>query len=349
MAGTRQLVEVIFDSHARPIPSALESNRLVPAKQTCEECHWRELSGSVRVRLISKFAEDEANTPSQTVLTMLVGGVDQGGIHGSHMGPGIEIRYRVADEKRQDIPWVEYKNSQNGESRTYLASKAKAEQVSGLPMHTMQCVDCHNRATHAFDLPDRAVDKALAGGRMSSSLPYLKKKSVEVLKASYSSSDEAARKIPEAIAEYYKQEYPALYRERDAQARAAQLGFALEKSTLEKEALDTRLKLLQAQIEPLFLFNTVANVQALVESGSPQVAPVLKSLIAYLRAAMPRLHAGASTLANEIALARSYLELMQMRMRDRAAQGSQAAARGLTAGVARRRVPDPGFATHHPR
>jgi len=111
----------------------------------------------------------------------------------------------------------------------------------------------------------------------------------------------------------------ALYRERDAQARAALLGFALERSTLEKEALDSRLKLLQAQIEPHFLFNTLANVQALVESGSPQAAPVLKSLIAYLRAAMPRLHAGASTLGNEIALVRSYLELMQMRMPDRLA------------------------------
>jgi signal transduction histidine kinase len=111
----------------------------------------------------------------------------------------------------------------------------------------------------------------------------------------------------------------ALYRERDAQARAAQLGFALERSTLEKEALDTRLKLLQAQIEPHFLFNTLANVQTLVESGSPQAAPVLKSLIAYLRAAMPRLHAGASTLADEIALVRSYLELMRMRMPDRLA------------------------------
>jgi LytS/YehU family sensor histidine kinase len=109
----------------------------------------------------------------------------------------------------------------------------------------------------------------------------------------------------------------ALYRERDAQARAEQLGFDLERSTLEKEALDTRLKLLQAQIEPHFLFNTLANVQALVESGSPQAAPVLKSLIAYLRAAMPRLQSGTATLANEIALVRSYLELMQMRMPDR--------------------------------
>ena len=109
----------------------------------------------------------------------------------------------------------------------------------------------------------------------------------------------------------------ALYRQRDAQARAAQLAFALERSTLEKEALDARLKLLQAQIEPHFLFNTLANVQALVESGSAQAAPVLKSLIAYLRAAMPRLHSSASTLANEMALVRAYLELMRMRMPDR--------------------------------
>jgi LytS/YehU family sensor histidine kinase len=109
----------------------------------------------------------------------------------------------------------------------------------------------------------------------------------------------------------------ALYRQRDAQARSAQLSFALERSTLEKEALDARLKLLQAQIEPHFLFNTLANVQALVESGSPQAAPVLKSLISYLRAAMPRLQAGASTLASEIALVRAYLELMRMRMPDR--------------------------------
>ena len=50
--------------------------------------------------------------------------------------------------------------------------------------------------------------------------------------------------------------------------------------------------MLQAQIEPHFLFNTLANVQALVETGSPRAAPVLKSLIAYLRAAMPRLQEG---------------------------------------------------------
>ena len=214
-SGTRQLMEVAFNTYHRPIPSALESNRLVPADQTCEQCHWRELPGSVRLRLISKFAEDEANTETQTVLSMIVGGGTRGGIHGSHLGPGVEIRYAAADAKRQVIPWVEYKNSK-GESRTYLAEKAKAEEVAGLPKYTMQCVDCHNRPTHAFDSPERAVDKALAGGRIASTLPFVKKKSVEVLKASYASNEEAAQKIPAAIADFYKQEHGDVYGQRGA-------------------------------------------------------------------------------------------------------------------------------------
>jgi len=109
----------------------------------------------------------------------------------------------------------------------------------------------------------------------------------------------------------------ALYRERDAQARQQALQFALERETLERQAADARLAVLQQQVEPHFLFNTLSNVQALVESGSPRAAPVLASLIAYLRAAMPKLHQGAPTLGDEEALVRAYLELMLMRMPDR--------------------------------
>ena len=109
----------------------------------------------------------------------------------------------------------------------------------------------------------------------------------------------------------------AQYRERDAQANAEALQFALERETLQRQASDAQLKVLQSQIEPHFLFNTLANVQALVESGSPRAAPVLGSLIAYLRAALPKLHDSAPTLGQEETLVRSYLELMQMRLPDR--------------------------------
>ena len=109
----------------------------------------------------------------------------------------------------------------------------------------------------------------------------------------------------------------ALFREREARSRSAELSFALQKSQLERQAADAQLKLMQAQIEPHFLFNTLANVQALVESGSPRAAPVLASLIAYLRAMLPRLNDARPTLGGEAALVRAYLELMQMRIPDR--------------------------------
>lgn len=109
----------------------------------------------------------------------------------------------------------------------------------------------------------------------------------------------------------------SLYRERDAQARHQALKFELERSELEKQALDARLKLLHAQIEPHFLFNTLANIQELVESGSPRAPEVLRHLIAYLRGAMPRLDDTTARLGDEIALVRAYLELMRMRMPDR--------------------------------
>ena len=109
----------------------------------------------------------------------------------------------------------------------------------------------------------------------------------------------------------------AMVRQRDVFARDQALKFELERSELERNALDARLRLLQAQVEPHFLFNTLANVQALVDIGSPQAPKVLASLIAYLRAAVPRMHEPGTTLGQELELVRAYLELMKMRIPDR--------------------------------
>jgi sensor histidine kinase YesM len=109
----------------------------------------------------------------------------------------------------------------------------------------------------------------------------------------------------------------ALYRHINGQAQRQALSFELERSQLARDALDSRLRLLQAQVEPHFLFNTLANVRELVDSGSPQASAVLNSLITYLRAAVPNLHNSATTLGQELDLVRAYLELMHMRMPDR--------------------------------
>lgn len=109
----------------------------------------------------------------------------------------------------------------------------------------------------------------------------------------------------------------ALLRARDEAVRSQAVALERVRGELERQALDARLRLLQAQVQPHFLFNTLANVRELVDSGSPQASAVLNSLIAYLRAAVPRLNEPATTLGQELELVRAYLELMHMRMPDR--------------------------------
>ncbi|MGE0356466.1 MAG: sensor histidine kinase [Burkholderiales bacterium] len=109
----------------------------------------------------------------------------------------------------------------------------------------------------------------------------------------------------------------ALFNQIKDAARNQALAFELERSELERKALDARLRLLQARVEPHFLFNTLANVRELVTTGSPRASTVLESLIAYLRAAVPRLNEPSATLGQELDLVRAYLEVMHMRMPDR--------------------------------
>jgi len=78
----------------------------------------------------------------------------------------------------------------------------------------MQCVDCHNRPTHSFELPEQALDKALVLGEIPVGLPFVKKKGIELLKVNYATNTEAAEKIPKELDGFYRQNYPNLYTQR---------------------------------------------------------------------------------------------------------------------------------------
>ena len=221
LQGTKQLYHVLTDTVEKPIAGAIASGLMVPSAETCEECHWRGQPAAARVRLIQRYGTDEHNTPETTLLTMNVGGTKMGGIHGSHHGEGIEIRFVANDAKRQDIPLVEYRNTKTGVTRTYVAQGVDPATLASAERITMQCFDCHNRPAHAFQMPDRAVDRALQLGRMSASLPFLKKTAVEVLKAGYPDSANAAAEIPKAIEAYYAKSHPDVVRTRAADVREA--------------------------------------------------------------------------------------------------------------------------------
>jgi hypothetical protein len=177
--------------------------------------------GGVRLRVFSKYSDDEANTRSETVLLMMIGGNKVSGIHGAHLGPGVHIRYAAADPARQTIPWVEYRNTSTGDARTYANPDPSGDAPREMATYDMQCVDCHNRPTHVFDLPERAMDKALAFGDIPASLPFVKKKGVELLKVEYRTQKDAAEQLPANLSAFYQQNYPEVYARRTPEIRQA--------------------------------------------------------------------------------------------------------------------------------
>jgi len=110
-----------------------------------------------------------------------------------------------------------------------------------------------------------------------------------------------------------------LLRERHARDTARILKAEAERHQLEKNILEARLALMQAQVEPHFLFNTLANVQHLVETDPPAAARTLASLIKYLRAALPQMREASTNLGREVDMARAFLEIQQVRMGPRLA------------------------------
>ncbi|MCC6859238.1 MAG: NapC/NirT family cytochrome c [Bryobacterales bacterium] len=206
LSGVGQVFAVALNTYPRPIPAPVENLR--PARETCEACHWPQKYGGDRLRVVSHFAEDEKNTRTKSVLMMHIGGGNGGpGIHGFHVAQGIVVEYAPADEKRQVIPWVRYRDA-SGKVTEYFAEGARPEDVRKLPVRVMDCVDCHNRPTHVFEVPERAVDEAIAAGEISAGLPFVKKTAVELLKKSYGSREEAAKTIPAAFQSFYKERYP---------------------------------------------------------------------------------------------------------------------------------------------
>jgi nitrate/TMAO reductase-like tetraheme cytochrome c subunit len=217
LSGVGQVFAVTFDTYPRPIPVPVHNLR--PARETCEQCHWPQKYSTDRIDVISHFADDETNTATKDVLLMKIGGGNHGiGIHGTHLGPGVVIRYGHSDEARQTIPWVEYDD--NGRKTVYAAAGAKPD-GAGLTMREMDCIDCHDRPSHAFDLPERALDKAMAAGLVSPALPFARKKALEILKVNYRSREDAASQIPAAFGKFYQQSYPAVWSARQSEIAAS--------------------------------------------------------------------------------------------------------------------------------
>lgn len=102
-----------------------------------------------------------------------------------------------------------------------------------------------------------------------------------------------------------------------AEKRALVATATAAEESLKRQLVEAQLKMMQAQVEPHFLFNTLASVDHLIETDPPTASKMQKNLIQYLRAALPQMREGSTTLGKEIQLCRAYLEILKFRMEDR--------------------------------
>ena len=115
----------------------------------------------------------------------------------------------------------------------------------------------------------------------------------------------------------------AMYKGRiQAEVKAAQAAENAESEALKRQVIEARMAAMQAQVEPHFLFNTLASIDHLIEVDPPRASQMQKNLIALLRASMPTMReANASgavrDLGRELAVIKPYLEILKMRMEER--------------------------------
>ncbi|HYY97876.1 MAG TPA: NapC/NirT family cytochrome c [Pyrinomonadaceae bacterium] len=224
LSGAYQLYSVAFNKYPRPIKTPVHNLR--PAQQTCEQCHWPAKFFGAQLKVFNRFAYDEKNTLRQTRMLINTGGGDPAtgqvaGIHW-HMNIANEITYVSTDSQRQVIPWVRMK-SKDGTVREFRLEGVNLtpEQMAAGETRRMDCVDCHNRPSHVYVPPDRAVNESLTAGRLDTSLPYVKRQAVEVLTKGYQTEDEAVASIGRNLEGFYRQNYPDLYAQKGDAVRAA--------------------------------------------------------------------------------------------------------------------------------
>jgi nitrate/TMAO reductase-like tetraheme cytochrome c subunit len=221
LSGSYQVYAVLTHKFPRPIPSPVQSLR--PARETCEQCHWPEKFFGTQLKVFDHFAYDETNTPLQIRMLIKTGGGNPSagpaaGIHW-HMNIANEVTYIATDSHRQQIPWVRIRNRNTGQVTEYVAegSKLTPAQIATMPRRKVDCVDCHNRPTHIYQSPDRAVDRALASGKIDRSLPYVKQQAVAVLAKDYHSTPQALRAIATEFPAYYQKSYANAYSAKKAE------------------------------------------------------------------------------------------------------------------------------------
>ena len=210
LSGAGRLISVATGGYDRPIRQARGEGS--STRETRERCHWSELRRGDRPTPFREFADDEANTEVTTALRLHVGGGPPGqaeDIHW-HASAATMIDYVAVDGSADEIPIVRVTAS-DGTVREYRGEGADTLDLESAVTRRMDCLDCHNRPAHAFATSAaRAVDAALAVGRLDPTLPFIRREAVRLLNEDYDGTDTAGDAIAVALDRFYTSNYPDL-------------------------------------------------------------------------------------------------------------------------------------------
>ncbi len=213
LTGIPLIFRTILGNYDRPIPTPVENLR--PARETCAQCHRPERFSGDLVVNHTTVVPDQANTRRTDTRILRVGGGPPGTAQGIHWHIMAAVDYLALDRERQDIAWVEVRGL-DGTSTTYQnpdeASQSTPARIKS-EKRTMDCIDCHNRATHVFNSPDTLLDTAFVQGQLDPGLPYLKQQGLLALDPPAPSLTEAYARV-EAIRDFYRTKYPQVYQQK---------------------------------------------------------------------------------------------------------------------------------------
>jgi len=220
LSGLKQVWAVATNSYPRPIPVPIRDLR--PARETCEECHWRRQFIGYKEVVRSYYLSGKDDPVQNLRMLLKIGGerttAPRGfGIH-YHMLIALHVEYIATDEHRQEIGWIRV-TRQDGSVTEYSpnGSQLTKEQKATLEKRTMDCMDCHNQPSHQFPAPMQEVDRALARGSLSLALPSIKVQAVGALDGGYTTMSQAMTGIESSMRGFYEKDYPEVSKK---QARA---------------------------------------------------------------------------------------------------------------------------------